>query len=458
MHKTLILILLFPIFLSACSTQQTLWRQQLDENSLPKNWQQVSQSEQAQSISYLLDLVNIPQLDILVEKALINSPSINRTLITLKSARISLDRTEGDQLPSVSLSNNAQKREENTGGSSKSYSSKVSVSWEVDLWSRLSDKTKAASFDKAVNEQDYQAARDSLAGQVIKSYLNLIATAQRVQVQQLRVKSLLNNQNIIKQRYRSGLSSLDDLETIRSSYANEMANLVQLEESQIQDKRTLAVLVGDQAALSSPSVLFSLVAQLPEVILPLAEIPIKTIQRRPDISAALLRIEAEDARTSATYKDMLPSFSLSGDLEASDVSASAMLLKDPLWSLLGSLTSTLYNGGKLKANAKLQELTAESAYWSYRDALLNAVQEVENALGSESSLLKQQTYHSQALESSKISENNYQSRYRQGLVDILELLQAQRSRFDTENNLIQTQVKLLNNRIDLGLALGLGVK
>ncbi len=94
---------------------------------------------------------------------------------------------------------------------------------------------------------------------------------------------------------------------------------------------------------------------------------------------------------------------------------------------------------------------------AYQETLLNAVTEVENTLGQEQSLERQQQYLGEALGSASRSVANYQTKYRQGLVDILDLLSVQQQTFDLQSQLAQVTYNRLVNRIDLGLALGLGV-
>ena len=117
----------------------------------------------------------------------------------------------------------------------------------------------------------------------------------------------------------------------------------------------------------------------------------------------------------------------------------------------------MFQGGALRAQVDIAKLNAEQAFWEYQDTLLSAVNEVENALGQEQSLTQQQLQISKALASAKRSYSNYQSKYQQGLVDILDLLTVQQQVYDLQAQLSQINYTLLTNRIDLGLALGLGV-
>ena len=119
--------------------------------------------------------------------------------------------------------------------------------------------------------------------------------------------------------------------------------------------------------------------------------------------------------------------------------------------------SPLFNAGKLKTEAQIADLETELQYLKYQQTLLNALNEVETALGQEASLAEQQTQLAHALRHSDASLQHYQARYREGLNDIIDLLNAQQSRFNTRIQLLQTQQARLNNRIILALALGMGV-
>ncbi|MCK2182749.1 TolC family protein, partial [Halomonas getboli] len=128
-----------------------------------------------------------------------------------------------------------------------------------------------------------------------------------------------------------------------------------------------------------------------------------------------------------------------------------------LWSLLGQLTAPLFQGGQLKAAADIAELEGAHAYQAYRETLLEAVGEVQDAIGLETSLARRQADTAEALASARRSLAQYTERYRAGLVDLVDLLDVQQQTYDLEvsrNDLIESR---LTNRIDLGLALGLGV-
>lgn len=298
----------------------------------------------------------------------------------------------------------------------------------------------------------YQAARDTLVAEVMQGWLRLINLQHNAAIEAKRVAVLEKNEQLIIQRYRAGLSTLEDLDTARSSTESARAALVATQESLRQEQRAMNVLLG------RPQGNTVIASDYPEVLLPLADLPEQTLQRRPDLKAAWLAIEAAELRTHVAYKNMLPSLRLEAALTDAATSLSDALWQDPVWSLLGQLTAPLFQGGELKAAADAAELATAQRYQAYRETLLTAVQEVENAIGQEKSLAQQQQHTRQALDSARRTHTQYQQKYRQGLVSLLDLLQVQQQVFDLEAQLDDLTYQRLANRIDLGLALGLGIK
>lgn len=194
------------------------------------------------------------------------------------------------------------------------------------------------------------------------------------------------------------------------------------------------------------------------MLLPLTDLPEQTLQRRPDLKAAYLAIEAAGFRTQVAYKDMLPTLRLEAALTDGGPSLSDALLRDPVWSLLGQLSAPLFRGGELRAAAQAAELTTAQRYQAFRETLLTAVQEVEDAIDQETSLARQQDHLQEALASARRTLDQYRQKYRTGLVSLLDLLEVQQQLYDLQAQLDDLTYQRLDNRIGLGLALGLGTK
>ncbi|AGA92142.1 outer membrane protein [Thioflavicoccus mobilis 8321] len=398
--------------------------------------------------AHLDELIRSPELDALVAEALTANPDLQQTLLTLEILRAEQRRTGAARLPSLEAGLAGDKGED----AGTSYTGSLTLGWELDLWRKLSDEYRAAGLDVAEQQALYESARDTLAAEVMQTWLGLIADWHAVAIERRRLATLAKNEQFIIQRYRNGLGTLEDLASARTSTASSRANLESYEESLAQHERQLRGLLGrtDAAPIAT-------LADYPEVGLPLAEMPAQTLARRPDLRAAYLAIEAADLRTSVAYKDLLPRIDLQAALTDVARSPGEALLSDPVWSLLAQLTAPLYQGGRLRAAVEVAKLKTAQAYQAYRETLVDAVTQVGDALGQERSLAKQQTHITTALAAARNNLAQYQRSYRTGLVDILDLLSVQQSTYDLEAQLDELRFQRLDNRIALGLALGLGV-
>lgn len=411
-------------------------------------WQ--AQSESASTATALTDLVSVEGLQSYIDEALENNASLQQTLITLRKAQVAIKSADSADNLNLDASFSGSKIE----GSNESYTAGLTVSWELDLWQKISDSVDAASFDAASARSAYQSSRDALVASIIRSYLDIITQQQLLAIEQERLRVYENSESIILKRYRTGLGSLDDLDNAKTSSATTRASIALYENTISAAKRTLAVLLGrqDQTLSDFPSV-----TEFPDVLEPLLALPEQDLARRPDLQAAYYGIKASEANVKVAYKALLPSINLSAGLTDTGTTPSQSLFTNPLWNLLGQVTAPLFQGGALRAQIDDAELTALNSWWEYRETLLTAVQEVQDALDNEKALSQRQYYTNIAYQNALSSADTFSGQYRQGLVDILDLLSVYDTTFNLQAQRVELQNSQLSNRIDLGLALGLGV-
>ncbi|MGY0310742.1 TolC family protein [Alteromonas macleodii] len=468
------------ILLSACTSTDDRALSESASSSTGNNvvWQsQGRQQESTQTLQLnsdttltdVIDIKELPHLAGYIDEALSSNASLQQSLITLRKAQVAIDSAKADRNLNVDASFSASKSETtnssastssntnsstSSNSSSPSYSASMNVSWELDLWQKISDGISAANLDAASARASYQSARDSLVANVVRSYIDVLTQQQLLNIEQSRLTVLENNEAVILKRYSTGLGSLDDLDTARTSSANTRATIAQYENALLTAKRTLAVLLGRQnQSLNELNTQVS----FPDVLLPLTTLPKQDLARRPDLQAAFYALKATEFEVDVAYKALLPSISLSASLSDNASTPSQALFTNPLWSLLGQMTAPLFQGGALRAQVEDAKLTSANAWWQYRETLLTAVQETQNALDSETALSARISHINVALANAERSVSTIEGQYRQGLADILDLLSVYDTRFNLQAQAVELHAQKLQNRIDLGLALGLGV-
>ncbi|MEC7633532.1 MAG: TolC family protein [Pseudomonadota bacterium] len=468
------------ILLSACTSTDDRALSESASSSTGNNvvWQsQARQQESTQTLllnsdttlTDIIDIKELPHLAGYIDEALSSNASLQQSLITLRKAQVAIDSAKADRNLNVDASFSASKSETtnssastssntnsstSSNSSSPSYSASMNISWELDLWQKISDGISAANFDAASARASYQSARDSLVANVVRSYIDVLTQQHLLNIEQSRLTVLENNEAVILKRYSTGLGSLDDLDTARTSSANTRATIAQYENALLTAKRTLAVLLGRQNQSLNE---LNTQVNFPDVLLPLTTLPKQDLARRPDLQAAFYALKATEFEVDVAYKALLPSISLSASLSDNASTPSQALFTNPLWSLLGQMTAPLFQGGALRAQIEDAKLTSANAWWQYRETLLTAVQETQNALDSETALSARISHTNVALANAERSVSTIEGQYRQGLADILDLLSVYETRFNLQAQAVELHAQKLQNRIDLGLALGLGV-
>ena len=409
-------------------------------------WHQ--EQSRAVNTAYLTDLINSREIKGLVQQGLDRNPGIRQTALAIQVASENVADLRGDHIPQASINLSQSKAKDRDSV----YQSDLQVSWALDWLQKLQDNVNVGKTNLAKRIAADQYARDLLASSIMTTWLQFVQQEQLIEIERGRLKVLEQNEKTIVERYRKGFDELTDLDSARSRSASSRATLAAYLERYQTLQRSMAILLGETEYEASGMTAF------PEVNVPLASIPTQDLGRRPDLQQAFLDIKVADLNSSIAYKSLLPSLSLSLSVSQSSSAFSDSLFKSPAWSLLNQLTAPLFQGGKLRAQARAADLTAEQAYWAYQEQLLAAVKEVEDAIGQEQSLSTQQAHIEDALENAERSFEIYQTKYRQGLVTFLDLLSIQTQTFDLQIQKTQLTYNRLSNRITLGLALGLGVK
>lgn len=334
------------------------------------------------------------------------------------------------------------------------YGLSMEASWELDLWGRLRDLDKAAGQEYVAALADFRGARLSLAANTAKAWFDLITARQQLTLAEQTLKSYKSNLRITERNFKAGdaTASALDVQFARNNVASAERSLVGRRLAQDEAARTLEVLLGryPSAELDSRDELPQLSKQVP------AGLPAELLWRRPDLVAAAADLKASARRANAARKDLLPSITLSGRASTSSEALTKMLT-DPefiVWNAAASLAQTVYRGGAPSAEARRAMAANEAALRRFASLTLRAFREVESALATERSLAEQEKFLDVELAQANLAEKQSARDYSDGIVGILEILEAQRRAVTARNSMIALRNQRLQNRVDLHLALG----
>ncbi|MGJ8655243.1 MAG: efflux transporter outer membrane subunit [Akkermansiaceae bacterium] len=402
--------------------------------------------------SGLKSLFSDSRLNGYVDKALYSNPDLQTSLAKLEEAGFNTRKAYAPGLPSLSASA-ALGRTRSSGSNTGVYSASLDAQWEVDVWGRIRAGVDAASRDQAALAADHEASRQSIAAQTMQAYFSLIASEKLLDLSQRRLVSFEQTVKLVNRRFEAGTGELSDLDLARTDVENTRAQVEERKDSRDQAARQLAALTGSYpSAGASVRSYPSLRRSVP------AGVPSSVMLKRPDIHAAYTRILAADSRVTVAHRDLYPSFPLTASAgQSSNVLKSLADTNFSVWSIAGNLTAPIIDGGSRRSELGAANARAKQALTTYRSTVLAAFQEVENALGSEYYLQRQESSYTSALSAARSAEERTQKNYEKGLVEILTFLDAQRRSFTTEESLINTKALRYQNRVSLALALGKGL-
>ncbi len=185
--------------------------------------------------------------------------------------------------------------------------------------------------------------------------------------------------------------------------------------------------------------------------------PAALLTERPDLRSAWQNILSADESVKVAHKEMFPTLTLTGSLGMLSTAFSSFLSGATIWSLASQLTVPLFNARQLENNMNAAQSRAEQSWISYLQTALRAFQEVEQALDRETLFADQEAHRQEAVTHAENTTNIFEDRYKNGLVSILEYLNAQNVVFDIKEQLLISRNERLKNRVALALALGKGV-
>ena len=334
--------------------------------------------------------------------------------------------------------------------SNEDYSLGVVSSYELDLWGRIRSGRESALLEASAAREDLNAAAMTLAAEVAGRWVNIIAHRMQKQLLERQLQTNLTYLELIELRFRAAMVSALDVYQQKQVVEDILAEIPLVEAREQLLRHDLAVLLG------KPPQTFIKISRedLPKPAeIPATGLPADLLSARPDLRAAGMRLWAADWQLAAARADRLPAIGLTAQARYGGGDAD-VLFDNWLLSLAGNLTAPIFDGKRRAAEVDRRLAVVDENLSAYRQTVLTAIKEVEDALVSES----KQREHIKGLEqvtaTARKALKEAGNRYRKGLTDYLPVLTQLLKVQGLERDLIQQQANLLGARISLYRALG----
>ncbi len=394
-----------------------------------------------------------PVLDGLIDKANGNNNSVQVAAGRLAQARALAGQVDANRFPQIGVGAGATRQRNSTTGNVAQtvVSAGANLSYEVDLFGKLSGASNAASLDAASREALLRSTQLLVQADVAQTYLSLRALDTERELVRGTLLAYQNTLRLTEVRFREGDVAELDVARVRSEAASTESEALALDQRRAVLEHALAVLVGDVASnfAVAPGVWSTALPVIP------AGVPSTVLTRRPDIAAAQNTMQAAQARVGVAKTAWFPTFSLTanGGYAAPDIK-DLFKLSTQAWGIGALLSLPIFDGGRREAGVQGANADLSIALANYREQVLVAFRDVEDQLAALRLLADQSEAQSRSVDASSRATLLSGSRYRNGYVSQLELLDAQRS--ELRNRRQALQVKSAQYLATVGLIRALG--
>lgn len=417
------------------------------------------------SLSQWWTVFSDPNLNQLEELAMKNNYNVRSSLKKIQAARELLKGVYSAYSPVVGLSAGYD-FERDSGRESTPYATNsntsyfqmgATVSWEIDLFGRISAKAKTQKSNIKISRLDYDALLLSISAEVAINYGALCMYHQQLKVAKSHLKSQQELLEMVKSKFDAGLISRLDVAQAENSVNMTRLRIPTLENGVEMSKLAIATLCGVKSEKIS-SLLFAEyqpALSIPEAI----GQPADLLRNRPDIALAEEQIHNIASQMGVAKKDYLPSLSINGEIATHSHDAAGLFGKSSMtFSLVPQLTWTLFDGLSRKFNITGLKAEMEAQIDNYNNTVLTAIQEVDGAILKYDTSRKELALYDDVLENSRQMLILSIERYKLGLVNFSDVANAQITYLTYQTNLLTTRNNCYNSLVALYKSLGGGWK
>lgn len=414
-----------------------------------------------------------PELDSLIDRGLAANFDLEIALTRLQEARTMEVAVEGPAFPSIEASGGA-------GGGTGTNATKGRISpplnaasnttglkeitqiagfdagWELDLFGRYRREIEAARYDTQAAAEARNAVLIAVVADVARAYVDNRAFQMRIAIIQGNIRAEQQMVDLVQERFNRGLTNELDVVLAQRQLATLQSEVAPLEEEAASSQRRLAVLIGDYpdelaAQLRQPAPL----PDVPSQIQP--GLPIELLRRRPDIREAERQLAAGTARVGQAIANLFPRVGVTaGAGWQGEGLGRVPQVSSFIWSAGPTAYWPLLDFGTLDAMIQIQDLRTHELFVEYKRTIINAVEEVENAIGGYDAQQQRLGDLQSALVASQRAVDLAQHRYERGLTDFLNVLDAERELYDLQDQYAVAQETSIVQFIALCKAIGGG--
>ncbi len=409
------------------------------------------------------DFITDDKLREVVRLALENNRDLRVAALNIDRARAQYRIQRADSFPSIGISGEGSSQRlpadlnpRGEAGITRQYSAGIGTSaYELDLFGRVRSLNEDALQRYLATEESRKTVQLSLVAEVANAYLTLGADQERLRLARQTLESQQKSYDLTRRSHELGVASMLDLRQAQTVVESARVDVARFTSQIAQGKNALVLLVG---------------GQIPGNLLPEAQndgrvtlaqldagLSSEVLLRRPDVVQAERLLQAANANIGAARAAFFPRITLTAS--AGTTSSALSNLFDGgtgFWSFIPQLNLPIFEGGRNRANLQVSKVDRDIAQAQYEKAIQNAFREVADSLAQRGTLDEQLAAQTALVEASGDNYRLSDARYRRGIDSYLNVLDAQRSLYAAQQNLITLRLTKNSNHVTLYKALGGG--
>lgn len=397
-----------------------------------------------------------PQVTRLIAEALSNNRDLRMAALKVEEARAQFNVTDADRYPQLNASSGITY----SGGlksdkpTSQEYDAGLELSYDLDFFGKLRNMSEADRQNYFASEEARRAVHILLVSSVSQSYFSQQLAYKQLRVARDTLKNYQQSYAFVEQQLVTGSTNVLALEQARGQIESTRADIAKREGELAQANNALHLVLGTYHALPSENGASD--SAMTPVKLP-PNLSSDILLQRPDIMEAEYQLKAADANIGAARAAFFPSISLTSGLSTSSAALSSLFTPaSGMWNFIPKIDIPIFNAGRNKANLKLAEIRQQQSVVNYEQKIQAAFKEVADALALRDSISKQIDAQQRYLDSLQITLQRARGLYASGAVSYIEVLDAERSLFTTQQTLLDLTNSRQVNEINLYTALGGG--
>ena len=402
------------------------------------------------------DAFQDPDLDRLVDIALQQNLSLRSAGLRVLQSQQQLAIAIGSQYPQQQQATGSADRQRFDGATFNNYSLGFNLTWEADFWGQFRRQIESASAALDASVASYDGALVSIVSQVAQTYVVIRTLQNRLQVARENIGLQESSVRITRAKLNAGEVSSLDFDQAETLLNNTRASVPALETSLQQSKNALAILLGQP-----PHELAYLLDEEGRIPIPPAEVaigmPQDLIRRRPDIRVAERQLAAQSAQIGVAVTELYPAFAIGGSIGTTAGNTGDLFdYSSNTWNLFGAFQWNILNYGRLQSNVRLQDARFQQLLVDYRNTVLQAQGDAENAIVAYLKSHEQLIAYTQAEAASQRAVDISRSQYRNGLITFNTVITTLTAHTQQQDLLSTTRGSVANNLVQVYRALGGG--